>query len=984
MKPFSKTIFTILLAFLMLTLNAQIYPTKTATRGAESTGSIVGKPLNYVDEKEAPLLSEQCIVTNTKVVGMAPRVYGNIIVFFTDEWMAQEDFNNDGKMDDLIVRCYNVSGQELINTKTVGHYPAIYENLITFTGWTVRYYNLSDRKTVDTGVLASVDIPSIFGSIIAFPTYETNAGRDLNGDGDLQDSVVMYFDLSKKKLVSTGIVGWGVSIYKDIIAFSTFEDQIAQDLNGDGDTSDSVVRYYNITSDTLVNTKAEGWWPSLNNNIIAFESHHITYTAISYYNISAGILVDTKVDGGMASVYGNIIAFQTPESDYGGDLNGDGDSNDWVIRYYNTSAGALVNTRAEGVNPSIHGNLIAFETSEQDDRVDLNNDGDTTDSVIRYLSLTAPTPPVVTLKTDKDVYVLGENVTITLTNVGQETVQIGGYPAWQIFTYPAEEPVYPKIFAFLAWSLDPGENGTLTWNQYDEFTESFAKPGTYVIKDTQGWGLSAYFETVMAEEQWIPYVPSPEQVDLVFRTENRTAYIDVKITFSDAGYEVSDWGTVAQDGYEIWVDSKIWEWTGPAPEVITPYSHTYDLGYLKEGNYTFTFKAWGISVESIVFTTPPPSHPQIKITGIRPPEGPPGVKGLIVGEGATPNGIIVALFENISDIVVTINNVSNSSNITLGWTIADKDGYWEIWFAVPSVPPGEYLVYVVDNTTQTSDSTIFVVTAAQFKIEYVSPQSGPVGTSVYLSGSGATPNGEVRIYFDETNVVNTTAKDWDRWSTSFEVPEVNLGNYTIMALDVTTNTRDTVSFAVTPPPTIRVSPTEAPIGSKISIAGEGFTPKQSIFITFEDLLLLSPITTDENGEFNVTLFVPMVNSGNYTIKATIVYPYQVAIANVSFTVTLGIDTLFREFANLKSRYYDLKNDYEELDTEYNSLRSNLDSLNSTYNNSELNYTDLKSKYEALTADMANARDLSYTLLVSIIICIATIAYLAIKKPKAKL
>lgn len=101
------------------------------------------------------------------------------------------------------------------------------------------------------------------------------------------------------------------------------------------------------------------------------------------------------------------------------------------------------------------------------------------------------------LETDKDVYILGENVTITLTNIGNETVEIGGYPAWQIFTYPEEEPVYPRDFAYLAWSLKPEENDTIVWNQYNEFNQSYVEPGSYVIKDTQGWGLTAYFKITL-------------------------------------------------------------------------------------------------------------------------------------------------------------------------------------------------------------------------------------------------------------------------------------------------------------------------------------------------------------------------------------------------------------------------------------------------------------------------------------------------------
>jgi hypothetical protein len=244
---------------------------------------------------------------------------------------------------------------------------------------------------VDTGVLAFVDIPSIYENIIAFPTYEANANMDLNGDGDKDESIIRYYDLSSRVLRNTGVVGWGASIYGNIIAFSTFESQVAQDLNGDGDMDDSVIRYYNISSGTVMNTGAEGWWPALYGNIIAFEAHYRTYTAITYYNISDGSLVDTKIDGRMACVYGNLIVFSTPEADYEvGDLNGDGDAEDWVIRYYDVSTKTLVNLGVEGINPSIYGNTIAFETYEKDVGADLNNDGDVNDHVIRYVLLNPP------------------------------------------------------------------------------------------------------------------------------------------------------------------------------------------------------------------------------------------------------------------------------------------------------------------------------------------------------------------------------------------------------------------------------------------------------------------------------------------------------------------------------------------------------------------------------------------------------------------
>lgn len=291
----------------------------------------------------------------------------------------------------------------------------------------------------------------------------------------------------------------------------------------------------------------------------------------------------------------------------------------------------------------------------------------------------------------------------------------------------------------------------------------------------------------------------------------------------------------------------------------------------------------------------------IYIRGIDPPEGYPGTKVLVLGGGATPNGTVVALFEHIEhreDPVVVVNQ-------TVGWTVADAGGHWEIGFAVPEVPPGNCTVYAIDNETLTSDAIGFGVLAAYvgIRIDYVSPNAGPVGTNVYISGSGATAKSLVMLYFDQRSVTNTTAYDWGSWSASFQVPDVALGNYTITALDVESNTTDTAMFTVTPPPTIYASPQEAPIGSKITINGEGFSPGTGIFLTFEDLLFFTPIYVDENGKFNTTIFVPVVNSGNYTIKAVDTYYYgegPKALANVTFRVTIGLDTLFEKMDDIQN------------------------------------------------------------------------------------
>jgi len=88
---------------------------------------------------------------------------------------------------------------------------------------------------------------------------------------------------------------------------------------------------------------------------------------------------------------GNTVAFPVSESAQDDtDLNGDGDTSDFVLHVYDISGDTATNVGlAMDFGGQLDGNTVAFLVSESDqDGTDLNEDGDSSDSVL-HLALTA-------------------------------------------------------------------------------------------------------------------------------------------------------------------------------------------------------------------------------------------------------------------------------------------------------------------------------------------------------------------------------------------------------------------------------------------------------------------------------------------------------------------------------------------------------------------------------------------------------------------
>ena len=208
-------------------------------------------------------------------------------------------------------------------------------------------------------------------SHIAMLTAERQIGADLNGDGLLNDTVLRYRSVSGGPVVNTGLAVYNFRIETDgqHVLFLQHESYVGEDLTGDGDRSDVVLGYYGIEHDT------------------------VNYTQIQPH-INTGSLGKLR----SYSVSENLIAFTQRESALREDRNDDGDTNDYVVRYYDIDTGAIHDTGLVAPYALVDQGLIATTVSESAATQDMNADGDQDDAVVVVFdTATQLVTPVVAL-----------------------------------------------------------------------------------------------------------------------------------------------------------------------------------------------------------------------------------------------------------------------------------------------------------------------------------------------------------------------------------------------------------------------------------------------------------------------------------------------------------------------------------------------------------------------------------------------------------
>jgi hypothetical protein len=236
------------------------------------------------------------------------------------------------------------------------------------------------------------------------------------------------------------------------------------------------------------------------------------------------------------------------------------------------------------------------------------------------------------------------------------------------------------------------------------------------------------------------------------------------------------------------------------------------------------------------------------IMSIGPTTGPVDTTVAIIGKGF------------LASIPISVS-YDGATVTTLVSLASGTDGSVNASFKIPASASGVHVVAVSDGTNAINAN--FTVSSTSG----INVTSGPVGTSVTASGSGFKNKGNITITYNNAQVATATADTHGSFTSTFKIPEASTGPHSVVISDQT-NTQ-TYTFSVTAT-FIPLSPTSGPIGTNITVGGNGFGASKTITVTYDSspVTLTTPGTTDTNGTFTVSFKAPVSKGGNHTITVT--------------------------------------------------------------------------------------------------------------------
>jgi len=232
-----------------------------------------------------------------------------------------------------------------------------------------------------------------------------------------------------------------------------------------------------------------------------------------------------------------------------------------------------------------------------------------------------------------------------------------------------------------------------------------------------------------------------------------------------------------------------------------------------------------------------PAVPALAVCGgpfieLSPSSGAPGTEVTVYGHDFTA-GVLMDIYYDGNLIATDRTNIK---------------GDFTILFTVPEDYKGPYQVLAVGKYARAD---------AHFTVKpglMVSPEKGPVGTTVTVQGRGFAKNEagiELRYYLDgsyETVESDIAANASGSWETSFQIPSSGRGEHKLDAESSVSRLYEVedATFEVTPD--ISIDKSSGSVGESITMMGSKFAANEKhIQILFDGEVLVTDIRADGTG-----------------------------------------------------------------------------------------------------------------------------------------
>jgi hypothetical protein len=251
------------------------------------------------------------------------------------------------------------------------------------------------------------------------------------------------------------------------------------------------------------------------------------------------------------------------------------------------------------------------------------------------------------------------------------------------------------------------------------------------------------------------------------------------------------------------------------------------------------------------------------LDSLSPTSGSSGTDVIISGSGFPTSKAITFKFDSTTLTPKSGDSSTRSSGIFLTTVTIPSDA-----------APGSHTITVtVSSTTATATFTV----TASAALDPLSPNSGPAGTVVNVTGSNFPASSAITFKFDNTNIVPTSGDSVTRTSGVFisaiTIPEgVAAGTHTITVM-VGTKTV-TAEFALTASASLNpISPTSGVAGTDVTVSGSNFMISYPIIFKFDDTTIApksGDLDTSTTGSFSSVITIPSdATAGAHAINVTV-------------------------------------------------------------------------------------------------------------------